>query len=174
MGNICSKYFPQLFFSIPYSHFGYTHMFMDVKVNYKAYFFQGDIFSEEYKFSNILKWAKRYLGIKSPLALNALLKTRVKILVNFSDLVNLTIGPGFMRTLYHLWQTWTDCSWHWNLLLFAWGCFLRLVFPTNREEIPAESDSEQQLNCTCSDSSAGGVHLCRVTPDGIHGPASPV
>lgn len=37
--------------------------------------------------------------------LNALLKIRVKILVNFSGLVNLTIGSGFMHMSYHLWQT---------------------------------------------------------------------
>lgn len=135
---------------------------------------QADIFSEEYQYSNILKWAKRYLGFKCPLSLNALLKIRVKILVNFSDLVNLTTGSGFMGTLYHLWETWTDCSWHWHLLLFAWGSFVRFLFPTNKEELPAESDSEQQPNRTCSDSSAGGVHLSWVTPDGIHRPASPV
>lgn len=77
-------------------------MFIDVKVNHNAYFFQGDIFSEEYQYSSILKWANRYLGIEHPLALNEFLKIRVKILVNFSDLVNLTIGSGFMHALYYL------------------------------------------------------------------------
>lgn len=91
-------------------------------------------FSEEYQYSAILKWGKRYFGIKLPLALNACLKKRVKILVNFSDLVNLTIGSGFMHTLYHLWQTWTDCSQHCHWLLFAWGAFLSLLFPMNKEE----------------------------------------
>lgn len=143
-------------------------MTIDVKVNCKAHSFQSDFFSEEYQYSSILKWAKRYLEIKLPL--NARLEIRVTILVNFSDLLNLPIGSGFMHTLYHLWQTWTDRSQHWHSLLFAWGSFLRLLFPTNKEEIPAENDSEQQPNCTCSDSSAGGVHLSQVTPNGIHQP----
>ena len=53
--------------------------------------FNRQFFSEEHQYSNIFKWASRDLGIKCPLPLNTLLKIRVKFLVNFCDLINLTL-----------------------------------------------------------------------------------
>lgn len=90
IGNICSHYFPQFFCSRLYSHFDYTHIFIDVKLNHKASFFQGDVFSED-QYNNIFKQARRDLGIKPPLTSNTLFKIRVKFLVNFSDVRNLTL-----------------------------------------------------------------------------------
>lgn len=91
IGNICSHYFPQFFCSRLYSHFDYTRISIDVKLNHKASFFQGDVFSEEHQYNNIFKRASRDWGIKPPLTLNTLLKIRVKFLVNFSDVRNFTL-----------------------------------------------------------------------------------